>query len=237
MQTSSSAPKVQSCSTAPSHNQRYPGSMSTSTYTRPGDRSETKCGQCAPRLLDHPNLPFGSIVSTFETCFGPTKQLYPGTRDRAYSSACAILQIYTSARAQSHKRTLKYPIPAVFPNSLPHIDPDLYHVICMLKSDSSKPTLDFLKGRATAHSHLLWMSKLFLDVTRAGRNPTLVSYRSYLGAAITNSRAIIANILLVWYMILGGNIEEKTFWAIDKSYAVTLLSFSFFQPTQGYLHQ
>ena len=41
---------------------------------------------------------FSFFVSTFETCFDSTKQLYPGMRNRAYFSAQTILQINTSAR-------------------------------------------------------------------------------------------------------------------------------------------
>jgi len=70
------------------------------------------------------------------------------------------------------------------------------------------------------------MSNLFADLTRAGPNPTLKSYESYLGAAVTNHQPMIANILLIWDMFLGGHVEEETFWAVDKSYAVVLLSSS-----------
>lgn len=36
---------------------------------------------------------------------------------------------------------------------------------------------------------------------------------------------MIADTLLVWYMFLGGHVEEETFWAIDKSYVMVSLSF------------
>jgi hypothetical protein len=178
---------------------------------------------------DH-NPPFDFIVSTFETCFDSTKQLYPGMKNRAYFSAQAILQINTSARAQSRERASKYPIPAISSSSFPYTDPDLHHIIRMLESNSDRPTLDFPKGRTDNNPHLLWMSNLFLDLARVGPNPILKSYRFYLSAAITDNQAIIANTLLMWYMILGGHVEEKTFWALDKSYAVVLLSFRSFSP-------
>jgi len=170
--------------------------------------------------------PYDLVVSTFEACFDSTKQLYPGMRDRAYFSARAILQINTGARAQSHsERASNYPIPFVSSSSSQHIDPDLHHVIHMLEctSGTCRPTLNFPRGTNT-HAHSLWMSNLFVDLTRAGPNPTLESYRSYLSAAVTNHRAMIANTLLMWHMFLGGHIEEETFWAVDKSYAVVSLS-------------
>jgi len=171
------------------------------------------------RLRQHP--PFEFIVYAFETCFDSAKQLYPGMKDRAYFAARAILQINTNAKVKSREDTCDYSIPLVSSTSVPPTDPDFSHTIRMLECNlgSQRPTLDFA-GRRNTHTHSLWMSNLFVDVTRIGPNPTLKSYRSYIGAAITNNQAIIANILLMWYMFLGGHVEEETFWAIDKSYAV-----------------
>jgi hypothetical protein len=162
--------------------------------------------------------PFDLIVSAFEECFDATNQLYPGMRDRAYFSARAILQINMRARAQSHERASEYPIPAVSSCSVPHTDPDLHHVIHMLECNSGryKPILHFPKG-TTSHAHSLWMSTLFVDLSRVGPNPILGSYEPYLGVATADHRSVIANTLLTWYMLLGGHVEEETFWAIDKS--------------------
>jgi len=173
---------------------------------------------------DH-DPPYDVIVSTFEACFDSTRQLYPGMRDRAYFSARAILQINTRARVQSHA---EYPIPAIPSSSFQHTDPDLHNVLSMLERnfDTRGPILDFPSGDANTHAHSLWMSNLFVDLTRVAPNPTLVSYKAYLSAAVTDHRPMIANILLVWYMLLGGHVEEETLWAVDKSYAVVLLSFS-----------
>jgi len=87
------------------------------------------------------------------------------------------------------------------------------------------PILIFPRVDKNTHAHSLWMSNLFVDSTRADPTPTLESYESYLNAAVTDHRPMIANILLIWDMFLGGHIEEETFWALDKSYAVVLLSF------------
>jgi len=163
--------------------------------------------------------PFDLIVSTFEACFDSTNQLYSGMRDRAYFSARAILQINLRARVQSHECASRYPIPDASSNSSQYTDPDLHHVIRMLECNlhSDRPTLYFPRVGANTHNHLLWMSNLFVDLTRVGRNPILGSYESYLSAAVANHRATIANILLMWYMFLGGRVEEETFWAKDKS--------------------
>ena len=166
--------------------------------------------------------PFDLIVSTFDACFDSTKQLHPGMRDRAYFSARAILQISMRARTQSHEFASKYPIPEVTSNTPQHTDHDIHHVIRMLKcnSNSDRPTLIFPRAGANTHNHLLWMSNLFIDLTRVGPNPIMQSYESYLSVAVTNHRAMIADTLLMWYMLLGGRVEEETFWATDKSYVV-----------------
>ena len=170
--------------------------------------------------------PLNSIITTFEACFDSTKQLYPGMRDRAYFSARAILQINMSARAQPHEHTSNYPIPTVSSSSSPDLDPDLHNILCMLEHNfgPGRPILDFPRVSINSHAHLLWMSNLFVGLTHTGPNPTLKSYQHYLGAATANHKPMIANALLMWYILLGGDIKEETFWAIDKSYVKDLLS-------------
>ena len=170
---------------------------------------------------DHDPL-FDLVVSTFEACFDSTNRLYPGMRDRAYFAGRAILQITAGARAQSHERASKYPIPHVCQELVRvGIDPDLYSIIDMLRNNiGTHGLLRFPDGGTRTHS--LWMSNLFVDVTRVGLNPILESYQSYLNVAVTNDSAIIANTLLVWYMLLGGHVEEETFWAAEKSYVMVL---------------
>ena len=94
-----------------------------------------------------------------------------------------------------------------------------------LNSGARGPILSFPRGDANTHAHSLWMSNLFVDLTRTGPNLALASHESYLNAAVTDHQPIIANILLIWDMFMGGHVEEETFWAVDKSYAVVLLSF------------
>ena len=94
-------------------------------------------------------------------------------RGWAYFSAQAILQISTSARARSNKCASEYPIPAVTSDPLQPTDPDLYRIIYMLERNSgpSRSTLNFPRGTANTHGHLLWMSNLFVDLTGVGPEP------------------------------------------------------------------
>ena len=169
---------------------------------------------------DH-SPPFDLIVFTFETCFDSTEKLYPGMRDRAYFSARAILQIHMRARVRSLNFASEYPIPPVSADSFQRNDHDLFHLIRMLdcNRDTSRPTLLFPGGAKNSRVHSLWLSNLFVDLTRVGPNPILRSYPAYLTIANTNHQATIANILLMWYMFLGGHVEEETIWAFDKSCA------------------
>ena len=174
---------------------------------------------------DH-DPPFDMIVSTFEACFDSTKQLYPGMRDRAYFSARAIIQINMRARIRLREHASKYPIPilTIPSDSFMNVDHDLHQVVWTLGHNvhAFTPTLPFPRNENT-RTHSLWVSNLLVDLTRAGPNPILEGYYFYLLVANTNDRPTIANILVMWYMLLGGYVEEETFWAVDKSYAVDSL--------------
>ena len=166
------------------------------------------------------NPPYNSIVSIFETCFDSTKQLYPGMRDRAYFSARALLQINMRAGVQPHDNASRHPVPIIPSSPYENTDPDLHHILHMLEKNfvDHKPTLYFPSPNRNAHS--LWMTNLFVDSIRISPNPTLEGYKSYLSIATAGHQASIANILLVWYVLLGGQVKEETLWAVDKSYAV-----------------
>ena len=185
------------------------------------------------------NPPLGSIVSVFKACFDSTKQLHPNMRDRAYFSARAILQINTRARTQSCKRASKYPIPADSSSSSKSTDPDLRHILHMLElnSNSDRPIFDFPRGDTNTHAHLLWMSNLFVDLARVGPNLTLESYESYLSTAIVNHKPTIANTLLAWSISMGGQVEEETFWAVDKSYVMVSLPLLSLSPLKIFVRQ
>ena len=175
--------------------------------------------------FDH-EPPYDLIVYTFERCFSSTQQLHPGMRDRAYFSARAILKIHAGAKLQSRELAFRYPIPTGYSSPFQHTDPDFHHIIRMLECNSgpSGPTLDFPRRGENTPTHLLWMSNLFLDLTRVGQNPTLKSYESYLSAAAADLQ-IIVNTLVMWYTFLGGRVEDEIFWVIDKSYVTVLLPF------------
>jgi len=148
-------------------------------------------------------------------------------RDRAYFSARAILLINLRAKVRSQEHASKYPIPTVSSSPFRRTDPDVYHVIHILErnSDAPRPTLDFVLTEETSYAHRLWVSNLLVDLARVGPKPILQACGHFLNVASTNHQAMIANILLVWHMFLGGRVEEGTVWVVEKSYAVVLLPF------------
>ena len=166
---------------------------------------------------DPPNDLIGSI---FEACFDSTTEVYFGMRDRAYSAACTILQIHARARAQSNEHALRYPIPAAPMVIYDQDHPCLSEILSQFERVSCTPRItlglwNYAGGDHFAHS--LWLSNLLVELTRAGPNPIWKSPSTHLFAAATDDRAIIANTLLMWYMILGGRVEEEIFWPVDRS--------------------
>jgi len=171
--------------------------------------------------------PFDLIVSAFEACFDSAKQVYPGMGDRVYFLARATLQISLRARARPQEHASKYPIPAVSSHPFDNANPKIYHLSRILKQNLDAPrlTLAFNGMEETTYTHRLWLSNLFVDLARVGPKPILEVDRLSLDVASTNHQAMVANILLMWYMFLGGHVEEETVWAVDKSYAVVSSSF------------
>ena len=164
--------------------------------------------------------PFGFIVSTFKACFAPTKNPYPGMNNRAYLCGRAILHINMSARLKSEECASKYPIPYGF-FSVSGDSRELREILRLFWSTSQGVSWDhfFLNGTPT---HSLWMSNLFVDMTRADPTTLTEFALSETNKMGTSRPAIDANILLAWCVHLGGYVEEETFWAVDKSWVMIL---------------
>ena len=170
--------------------------------------------------------PFDSIVSIFEACFDSAKRVRPGMRNRAYFSAQTILKIYVGVRTQSPELAPEYPIPTVDLISLGDTDPDLHHILWLLSdmSINDRPIFRFpAKANTLSLNHSLWMSNLFVDFSRMGAHLILDCCPTCLSVDVANHHGTIANILLMWYTLLGGAIEEETLWATDKSYVLVSL--------------
>ena len=69
-------------------------------------------------------------------------------------------------------------------------------------------------------AHLFWMSSLFVDMAREDPTSLTEISLSKANGTSTSRPAVDANILLAWCIHLGGQVEEETFWAEDKSCVV-----------------
>ena len=160
--------------------------------------------------------PFDFIVSTFKACFDSTRSPYPGMIDRAYLSGRAILQINTGARIRSRECASRYPVPSGCFSLFTKTGRDLYEVLRLCLFITQGVFFDHLFLNGTP-AHSLWVSNLFVDMTRADPisfTQITLSKTRKLGISC---HAVDANILLAWCIHLGGYVEEETFWAEDKS--------------------
>jgi hypothetical protein len=161
--------------------------------------------------------PFEFIVSTFEACFDSARKLYPGMIDRAYFSGRAILRINLAAELRSREFASKYPIP-----SSSHryhawgADEDLSLVL-----DWFSQAFPYETPLGSTPTRSMWISTLHVDIARTGFDR--YAYIALSGTKdITPLRhAIDANAILSWFISLGGPVEEETYWADDKSYAMS----------------
>jgi len=84
--------------------------------------------------------PYDQIVSTLKGCFDSNGRIYPGSRDRAYHSAQAVLWIHICAMCVSEEFAERFPLPTIahHPASL---DPNLKY---LLKIYASQDTPDMI---------------------------------------------------------------------------------------------
>ena len=160
--------------------------------------------------------PFDFIVSIFKTCFDSTKSPYPGMIDRAYFSGRAILHINTGAQVLSRECASRYPIPFGFFSLSFKVNRDFYEILRLCWSKAQGVSFHLFPLNGTP-AHSLWMSNLLMDITRADPTSLTEVSLSKVNKTGISRHAEDANVLLAWYIYLGGYVEEETFWVEDKS--------------------
>jgi hypothetical protein len=174
--------------------------------------------------------PFEFIVSTFEACFDSAKKSYPGMSDRAYFSGRAILRISKAAELRSPELASKYPIPIPPGNNrydTEGVNMDLFNVLCWFSREISYHELG-PPSLGSTQTYSMWMSNLLVDSARTGFDSFIHITLSRTKDITPLGHAIDANTILSRFISLSGPVEEETFWADDKSYAV--VHHSYFQP-------
>jgi len=174
--------------------------------------------------LDAKN-PYDQILSTLETCFDSTGELYPGSRDRAYYSARAILWIHTRAMCVSETLALRFPLPTI------HYDPacldrDLGHLLGMCTSRDPCEILvqmyHITPGFTPAY--LQWTSNALLHLSWARRGVPgtfdAIAGDNAGGCWSTLSLNAVLNRLLAWCIFLDWPIDKLVLRVQDKSCVV-----------------
>jgi hypothetical protein len=163
--------------------------------------------------------PYDLIVSTFQTCFGSDRVLYPGSRDRAYYSGRAILWIHALARCKSKELARSFPLP-ISRYSTPDRDDDLRGLLSTVETAaySNRDAFLFIQRGGGTLSHSRWISNAMLHLSWANR--TAPSFKSIHFGTVdktTVSVDTILNRLLTWCILFGSPVEEEALKVQDKS--------------------
>ena len=177
------------------------------------------------RWFDGPevDVPYDSIVSTFEACFDPSGKLYPGSRDRAYYSGRAMVWIHALATHKSVELSRRFPLSRA--NSEEQgLDPDLKHLLRISRDvdfdfDWAMKLLAFRPEHTPSHAQ--WISDVLLHYSRVAHPPLIDRtipdlFPDVHETSITVNVAL--NRLLVWCAFLGSPPTEEALMVQNKSY-------------------
>ena len=186
------------------------------------------------------NVPYDSIVSTFEACFDPSGNLYPGSRDRAYYSGRAMVWIHGLARCKSWEFASMFPLPTP-KGEVAGLDPDLRHILRVnvtYGTDGWRVAKLFEIDPEYTPSHTQWTSDAMLHYSWAARSK--VDYARILHldpggheTKITFPLNVTLNRLLAWCIFLGSPPAEESLMLQSKSYNTSCFAL---QITDDILH-
>ena len=178
------------------------------------------------------DLPYGSIVSTFEACFDPAGKLYSGSRDRAYYSGRAMVWIHTLARCKSEAFALGFPLSHI-QHEREDLDPDLRHLLRVNeegRSDRRHVSRLLATHPEYTPSHAQWISDVLLRLSWATRSE--LAYEAILDwkynpdeTKITIPLNATLNRLLVWCIFLGSPVTEDALKVEKKSCDTSYFAF------------
>jgi len=169
--------------------------------------------------------PYDLIVSSLKTCFDSTGKIYPGSRDRAYSSAQAILWIHICAQCVSEEFALRFPLPSINCDTT-SLDEDLRDLlmIYIVAPDILAWMFGDLHPKFTpAYSE--WISNALLHLSWAKQSvPGAfggVGYCKDLLNRNTIQMNTLLNYLLASCLFLGSPIDKEVLKIKDKSYVIS----------------
>ncbi|KAF9653348.1 hypothetical protein BDM02DRAFT_3182878 [Thelephora ganbajun] len=144
--------------------------------------------------------PYELIVSTFHACFGSNKEVYPGSRDRAYYSGRAILWIHTLAKYHDHDLGQLLAV-----STTTSVDLRFYNLFDVWP----RATPPHLQWISNVLLHLSWINRATLD------SWTISTFINNAGKYTVPLDALL-NRLLAWCTFLGSTVEEEVLKVQDK---------------------
>ena len=170
--------------------------------------------------------PYHVIVSTFHSCLDSTGIVYPGSRDRAYFSAQAILWIHIRAMCVSGEFAGGFPLPS----TRHHISYDLdLNLLLRMYEVVGSPVLSAYRSvfmELNSPAYMRWASNAFLHFCWTKQeNPDALGpvFGHYDVAEVpwdTIPLDATLNLFLVWSIHLGRPIEEEMLRIQDKVYVI-----------------
>ena len=170
--------------------------------------------------------PYNIIVSTFHTCLDSTGIVYPGSRDRAYYCAQAIVWIHIRAMCVSVEYAQNFPLPSTRNHTT--YDLDLYFLL-LLYDVVRSPELTVYRGtfmELNTPAYMRWASNALLHFcwTKQGNPDALGRVFPHFDLVgipwDTIPLDAILNLLLVWSIYLGCSIDEELLQIPDKTYGI-----------------
>jgi len=175
--------------------------------------------------------PYNILFSTFHMCFDSTGKVYPGSKDRAYNSARAILWIHILAMCISEDFAHKFPLPPI-PFSSVSVDGDLSDLLCIYNSLYPHPTpwsCHCISTEVTP-AHIEWISDALLHLAWARQSAphnTFYFINEHCFPRYWNIIPLnaILNYLLTWCITLNWPVNEEVLKIQDKSYVIPCFCF------------
>ena len=177
--------------------------------------------------------PYDLIVSTLETCFNSVGRIYPGLRDRAYSSAQAALWIHICAVCVSEEFASKFPLPTIHCD-IASLDNDLKDLLGIYTGRDTPRILSWMHGTTSlmqfTPAYLQWTSNALLRLSWAKQDAPSIFNRIGTKRGRRNKGPFPVNVLLnrilASCIFLGQPIDSGILMIHDKSYVISSLSLS-----------
>jgi len=172
--------------------------------------------------------PYDQIVSTLKGCFDFNGRIYPGSRDRAYHSAQAVLWIHICAMCVSGEFGGRFPLPIIVHDAT-SLDLDLKYLISIYASQdtpymiyrmyahNSEATLACIQWTSNALLHLSWAKCNVPDIFNV-----LFQFTWYRGYDPIPLNAVLSN-LLAFCISIGRPVEWELLKIQDKRYVISFL--------------